>query len=117
MLAQPCWKRRELDRNAITRFHAEMMRGDGQQKSTKCAPPSPRQRENPHEREINRLTKTKKEVLLNQIERGIKTGDWPEAEATITREDFDYHLKIESARFVFLLTRNQRFKGIFNYQE
>ena len=24
-----------------------------------------------------------KEVLLNQAERGIKTGDWPEAEATI----------------------------------
>ena len=58
-----------------------------------------------------------KEVLLNQIERGIKTGDWPEAEATITRGDFDYHLKIESARVVFVFNRNQRFKGIFNYQE
>lgn len=58
-----------------------------------------------------------KEVLLNQAERGINTGDWPEAEATIAREDFDYHLKIESAKVVFVFNRNQRFKGMFNYQE
>jgi len=58
-----------------------------------------------------------KEVLLNQAERGIKNGDWPEAEATITREDSDYHLKIESAKVVFVFNRNQRFKGVFNYQK
>lgn len=56
-----------------------------------------------------------KEVLLNQAEHGIKTNDWPEAEATITRESSDYHLEIESAKVVFVFNRNQRFKGIFNY--
>lgn len=59
-----------------------------------------------------------KEVLLNQAQRGIDSGEWPECEATTEKAENDQTiLKIETVKIGFVFNRNGRFVGIFNWKE
>ena len=59
-----------------------------------------------------------KEVLLNQAQRGIDSGEWPECEATAERgENSQTILRIDALQIGFVFNRNGRFVGAFNWKE
>lgn len=60
-----------------------------------------------------------KDILLNQAERGIKSGDWSECEPVICKDSdtANTHVNIPSENVTFAFNSRGRFVGIFNYQE
>jgi hypothetical protein len=59
-----------------------------------------------------------KEVFLNQQERGIKSGDWPECECEkVYPADGTLELKVASLKVTFVFNKNGRFAGAYNWKE
>lgn len=60
------------------------------------------------------LTKLK-EILENQAERGIKSGDWERLCYTVTT-DQGFSVVIDSIKIGFLFSERGRLIGIWNYK-
>lgn len=60
-----------------------------------------------------------KEVLLNQAERGIKSGDWTELEAEQSRNGGDklLTLEIKNLEVTFVFTLRGRLIGAYNWKQ
>jgi len=65
------------------------------------------------------LTKLK-EILNNQAERGIKSGDWKRLdykEDSLDLKEFDITLRIENVEIGFVFTKRGRLLGIYTWKE
>jgi hypothetical protein len=58
-----------------------------------------------------------KEILDNQAERGIKSGNWNRLEYEIENVDSDITLKIPNVNIGIVFSKKGRLLGIYNYQQ
>lgn len=58
-----------------------------------------------------------KEVLDNQAERGIKSGDWDRLTYAVKREDSNLFLSLDGLKVVFKFTQRGRLLGAYNWKE
>ena len=58
-----------------------------------------------------------KEILDNQKERGIKTGDWKRCEYDVVESPDCITVHISSVEVGFSFTLKGRFEGIFNWKD
>lgn len=61
---------------------------------------------------------TLKGIIENQVEKGIRNGDWPRHRYSVSKIDVHhFRLKIEDLQVGFVFSRKGRFIGAYNWKE